>query len=649
MTLLDPVSAIVAGAIAGPVLVLLYFLKLRRRRVLISSTLLWQQAVQDLQVNEPFRWLRRSLLMLLQLLALAMLVIALGQPMLRGAPSPSGRVVLMIDRSASMNALDGLGGESRLDEALDAARAYLDALPRGTSVQLIGFAFQPQIMTPATTDRGAIRRALGRIKPTDQPGRLDRALQLVETLLGGQTPESETPKPARVVLLSDGGFRDDAELSLAGGQLEFIRTGPEASPSYDNIGITTVSLSQDYNDPRILRLFLRLQNSMDRDVGITVTLEQEGAVIARKAVRVPPMVDGVPGSTSLTFPIDPANEGLITAGFDRPDLLETDNRVFVLIAPARLPRVLLVMPGDAIDGRTDWVIRDFLEEMDIESLRVVGVDVFHRFIEGDELDSFDLVVLDRVDVPAGLTKPTLSFAAKLPGLEIRHPAAPGSQDRFAAWDRTDPVMRGLVLDSVKIARPAWFEPTDDQSTASDLATGRFGPIVVRQDDRLLQRIGVSFEPAASTWPLDISYTLFLAQAIETLTFQPRESNGMFTTDEPAMLVVEPGSTEIELEGPIAIHAETVPGQDDGLGVVNLGLVPRAGVYRDQAGNPALAINFSDADESSIRTRDTLRIAGGTVMSSDRTEGQRAIWSWFVLGALVLLTLEWVWFARRMRA
>ena len=49
MTWLTPMTAIIAGLITGPLLVLLYFLKLKRRQVPISSTLLWKRAVQDLQ------------------------------------------------------------------------------------------------------------------------------------------------------------------------------------------------------------------------------------------------------------------------------------------------------------------------------------------------------------------------------------------------------------------------------------------------------------------------------------------------------------------------------------------------------------------------------------------------------------------------
>ena len=204
MTLLDPFSAILTGAIAGPILVVLYFLKLRRRRLRVASTLLWQRAVQDLQVNEPFRWLRPSLLLFLQLLALALLAIAIGRPAIPGGLSTSGRVILLIDRSLSMNARDGDGGTTRFDDAIRIAGETLDELDRGASVSIITYAARPEVALASTTDLNAARRALTRLAPTDQPDDLAAALDLVGALTSTGGDESMSPEPASVILHSDG-------------------------------------------------------------------------------------------------------------------------------------------------------------------------------------------------------------------------------------------------------------------------------------------------------------------------------------------------------------------------------------------------------------------------------------------------------------
>src|SRR5687768_12616524 len=93
--------AAIAAGIAIPSLLLLYFLKLRRREMTVPSTILWKKAVQDLQVNSPFQKLRRNLLLLLQMLLLAALLLALSNPITFYRPGAGEQSVILIDRSAS--------------------------------------------------------------------------------------------------------------------------------------------------------------------------------------------------------------------------------------------------------------------------------------------------------------------------------------------------------------------------------------------------------------------------------------------------------------------------------------------------------------------------------------------------------------------
>ena len=78
MNLLAP-AALALSALAIPI-VIFYMLKLRRREVTVSSTLLWQMVLRDRQANAPWQRLRRNLLLLLQLLILAALILALARP-----------------------------------------------------------------------------------------------------------------------------------------------------------------------------------------------------------------------------------------------------------------------------------------------------------------------------------------------------------------------------------------------------------------------------------------------------------------------------------------------------------------------------------------------------------------------------------------
>src|SRR5881398_2244234 len=141
MSFLTPL-ALALGALAGPVIVL-YMLRLRRREVQVSSTLLWQQILRDREANAPWQRLRRNLLLLLQLLILAALVIALARPFVEVPTVTTGRIALLIDASASMNATDVQ--PSRFEAARQQALSIVDTLSEQDSLAVIRVAEAPDV------------------------------------------------------------------------------------------------------------------------------------------------------------------------------------------------------------------------------------------------------------------------------------------------------------------------------------------------------------------------------------------------------------------------------------------------------------------------------------------------------------------------
>ena len=94
MQFLTPLAFWLA-ALAIPI-ILLYMLKLRRKQVEVSSTLLWQQVLREQQANAPWQKLKRNLLLLLQLLILAALIFALARPAWQTRAVASGSVIVLL-------------------------------------------------------------------------------------------------------------------------------------------------------------------------------------------------------------------------------------------------------------------------------------------------------------------------------------------------------------------------------------------------------------------------------------------------------------------------------------------------------------------------------------------------------------------------
>jgi len=134
MSLLAPAAAVLGVTL--PVIVALYFLKIRRPTRIVPALHLWPNQIRDRQANVPWQRLRPSWLLLLQLLAAAFLVAAALQPALPAGAALARHTLILVDSSASMQATDVK--PSRLAEAKRQAAALIDQLGPQDRMTLIG-------------------------------------------------------------------------------------------------------------------------------------------------------------------------------------------------------------------------------------------------------------------------------------------------------------------------------------------------------------------------------------------------------------------------------------------------------------------------------------------------------------------------------
>src|SRR5882762_9888684 len=104
MSFLSPL-ALLAGLLTVPLL-LLYFLKVRRRQATVSSLLLWNPALRDREASTFFQRLQRDPLLILQVLILLALAVALARPAVTVMGHGAKRIVIVLDTCASMKATD---------------------------------------------------------------------------------------------------------------------------------------------------------------------------------------------------------------------------------------------------------------------------------------------------------------------------------------------------------------------------------------------------------------------------------------------------------------------------------------------------------------------------------------------------------------
>ena len=351
---LSPWNGVIAAGITVPTLLLLYFLKLRRRTVSVSSTFLWKKAVQDLQVNSPFQKLRKNLLLLLQLLLLMALILAVSRPVANFTPGAGKLAVILIDRSASMNATDQPGGTSRLEEAKKEAKDLVAGMARDGRATVIAFDDQPEIMQTLTGDGALLKEAIDRITPTDRPTKLGMAFQLAQAQ-AAQSEANNTEVRPEVWLYSDGRVEDAGDLRLDG-QLKYQEIGTDTA---GNIGIVSLDARRNYDQPTQVQVFGRLANYGDKAVNADVQLTVDGALQKVSSVHLIPERwgdaawmaahpnDGDPhasGQNVVSFTIEMQQAGIVKVEQmnKTDDLLSADDSAQVIVPPPKALSVLLV-------------------------------------------------------------------------------------------------------------------------------------------------------------------------------------------------------------------------------------------------------------------------------------------------------------------
>jgi len=226
MNFLSPLSLLLFLPLAGAV-VLLYLLKLKRKEHIVSSVMLWRDAVADIQANAPFQKLKKSLLLLLQLAALLMLAFAIARPFVRAKGISENKIVVVLDSSASMQSTDV--SPSRFENAKSRALDVVRKMGPGDTMLVITAGAKTRVVSSFTSDKKALAAAISGLRPVDTGCNMRQAMVLAMSLVAGKSAA-----PPRIVVLSDGGFGELSDLSARDARLDYLKIGLRC----DNVAIT---------------------------------------------------------------------------------------------------------------------------------------------------------------------------------------------------------------------------------------------------------------------------------------------------------------------------------------------------------------------------------------------------------------------------
>ena len=672
VTWITPLAGALLGAAVLAPLVALWFLKLRRKKRVVSSTLLWTRSLADLRANAPFQRLRFNLLLLLQILAVAAMAIALAQPEAEGLGSAGGRHVIMIDNSASMNAVETVDGSGapldaptpRLALAKQAAKARVRELLGGgwfslsaSDVMVVSFASRSEIKAPFTDSIATLDAAIDAVEATDESTVVAEAISLARAFTDtqnrgddrGERTETNTGDIPTIELYSDGRIADLGSLALRTGETVVYHRVGTAS---DNAAVVGISAERAPDAPDKVQVFASVVNPSTEPRKVTLQLAVNGAVraITPQPIEIPAAIerDGVfiAGRSQATFrPIDQPSDASIEVAIVEDDALRADDAALAVVAPAKRLTVLLVGGGDG------FVLRTLLAGLPIERFETMSVGDFDAAVEAGSLQPFDVVVFDGVQAKSLPPGRYLAFGPPppLPGI-----TAFGSHSGvYARYAREEhPVFRMASLDELFVSRMVAVQADRAYRVLAEAAEG---PLVLSYDRAEMHAIYVTFDPLDSNWPFQRSFVNFTANAVEQLGQAGDAIAGRGLVPGEAIAVRLPaGSREVEIRIPNGRSAKLVP---DAEGNISWGPAEVAGLYRIEflAGTSAtkqarlVAVNVANADEARIDPLAELKLGNTSVQGISVSATRRgALWPWVLGLGLLIVVAEWWYYQRQVR-
>ncbi len=618
MNFLAPFAFAFAASI--PVVIVFYLLKRKRVVKLVSSTLLWQKFLADTQASAPFQKLRKNWLLYLQILLLALAVLALTRPFFATEAQPAQLRVVILDGSASMQATDE--SPSRFERARVEALKWVDSLEPTDQMVVLLAAANTEVKQSATSEKAALRRALQACAPADSPTRLVPALKMAESLVRDR-------RSAEIHLFSDGAVGDLTEFENKALPLIYHKVGQRA----ENLGITALDARANPEDPTQRAIYAGVANFSSNTLSTDLELYfQAGGASSRTLLETRPLT--IPGGQAApqVFKSLQERDGVFSVRLTGRDDLAADNEASIVSLLPKPVSVLLVTRGNRLLER---------------ALRAVGgVQLAVANDLADAAATFDFVVLDGVQPSEWPKGNVLAFRTVNTNWIGRVSSVEGPV--IVDWKSTHPLLRYAGFDNVQIVQSLTPDPSiGTPPWAIAILEAPQAPLILAGDLGRQRLVWVGFDPLESNWPLRVSFPIFIANAVDWLNpANAKSSQLLIKAGDPFRLALAEPVKTAEVKSP---DGKTTMLNVEGANEIIFGETARRGVYHLRAGTNevAIAANLLDAAESNILPRDELKFGEYTRVAATTVQRTNMeLWRTLAAIGLAVLLFEWWWYHRR---
>jgi Aerotolerance regulator N-terminal len=568
------------------IIVALYFLKHRRRQIVVSSTQLWKRVLENRMENSLFEKLRRYLSILLAVATGLLVAMAITRPELEWLTGKSHRTLIVLDTSPTMLTRTG-DGNTRWEHAADTAKAIVNAGTGSARFRIADTA--GEFDSPFTDNRSELRHLIERMHPATGPARFPDI-------------DPSLPDETKVVFITDG---------VSPVRIPSSATSISVFESAPNIGITAFEIRSMPTAPLAYEAFLEVYNSGKEARPAEITVSGAGQQRIVKTVRI-----AAGQSYKEALDLSKFEGGGIRAAVrSEGDAFSSDDTAYAYLPVKRRTKTLLVTRGNKF-------LENALKLDRLVELSVIDPKAFDGGREFDALVFDRFVPSEQPSRPALIVgAPTAPWLRKADGY-VAHP-------RFETWTEDHPVMRHVSLYDVSVESSARIDTTNLSVLAASASAAPL--IVASEQPRWLQ---LTFDLQASDFAYHAGFPIFLDNAIA------------WFGRERLALRRDPGTVEVPLSSAEVrtIDGRALPVQQSVGGTVFEATEP--GLYVATSGDVRqyVAVNFANRDFTNINNS---RVRpGGTTQTAGIPFLRHELWFYMLCAALLLIGLEWFTYHRR---
>jgi Ca-activated chloride channel homolog len=450
----------VLGILTAAAVIALYFLKLRHRKVFISSSILWRRVLDERQLHSLWEKLRTYVSIAIAVTIALLIALSIARPEIESLTGKNERIVVIIDTSPTMNTQTS-DGKTRWQHAVEQAKGILDGGGPTTEFRVIDTS--ATTASAFTTDRNEMRRLIGQMSP--------------------KTSEPQFPKvdgrDAQVYFVSDGVAIHNTP--------SFVRR-VSVFETANNVGITAFEIRSIPSTPLGYEAYLEVQNfGQPAEAGIT--LSGTGGQHINRTVRL---------ATGEVFKdvfdlSQFAGGGVRAAVQTKDDALALDDVAFAYLPIKRKTRTMLVTKGN-----------HFLET-------VLKLDNFVDLVVADPADfressNVDAYIFDRFAPAAMPSRPALIIGTpSAPWLK----ASQGEVEKpqITSWSDNHPVMQYVSVHDVAIEKASRIDP----GNLTVIAASKQTPLIVASDKP--KWVMLTFDLNSSDFPFHVGFPVFIENVL----------------------------------------------------------------------------------------------------------------------------------------